>query len=210
MKLFTQNNGTAGAPCDVKIGKVVAALFDDGSGKTWYRAKILERRGTGKVAVLFVDYGNVATVPVSSHLRPLDMSLGTDRIPPIAKEAVLALTSTRSIDSDEGMVAAQTLQSLCWGKDVSIRTFAIDENGKMAVSVSLEGSEDTVNSQLVAEGLARAGKKSSEDVLFARMSDSSSIVNLAADLNAAQEAARKSRCGMWRYGDVGDDDPTEL
>ena len=33
-----------------------------------------------------------------------------------------------------------------------------------------------------------------------------SILKLAADLNVAQEAARKSRSGMWRYGDVDEDD----
>jgi len=210
MKSFTQNNGRDGAPCDVKIGKVVAALFDDGSGKTWYRAKIVERRGAGKVAVIFVDYGNVATVPISSHLRPLDMTLGVDRIPPVAKEAVLALTITRSMDTDEGMLAAQTLQSLCWGKDLSIRTFAIDENGKMATAVTAEGSDETVNSILISDGLARAAKQSSVDILSSRMTDSSGIVELAAELNAAQDVARKSRAGMWRYGDVGDDDPAEL
>ena len=87
MKEFTSTHGTGGAPCDEKVNKVVAALFDDGNGKSWYRAKILERKGTGKVSVLFLDHGNVATVPISTHLRPLDVSLGTDRIPPVAREA---------------------------------------------------------------------------------------------------------------------------
>ena len=44
MKLFTKTNGLSGGPCDVSRGKVVAALFNDGSGKTWYRAKIMERK----------------------------------------------------------------------------------------------------------------------------------------------------------------------
>lgn len=210
MKLFTQNNGTAGGPCDVKVGKVVAALFDDGTGKKWYRAKIVERKGTAKSAVLFIDYGNITTVPVASHLRPLDLSLGTDRIPPVAKEAVLALITTRSVESDEGMEAARTLQDLCWGKDTTLRTFAPDENGKMAVALLTEGSEETVNSQLVSDGLARAVKQTAVDALAARMIDSNSVVKLAADLKVAEETARRSRLGMWRYGDVGDEDPDEL
>ena len=112
MKLFTKNNGTAGAPCDVKVGKVVAALFDDGTGKSWYRAKIVERKGGARVSVLFVDHGNVASVPVATHLRPLDASLGVDRIPPVAKEAVLALTLTRPVSDDEGVEAARMFQRL--------------------------------------------------------------------------------------------------
>jgi staphylococcal nuclease domain-containing protein 1 len=210
MKLFTQNNGTAGGPCDAKVGKVVAALFDDGTGKRWYRAKIVERKGVAKSAVLFVDYGNIATVPVASHLRPLDLSLGTDRIPAVAKEAVLAYTTTRSVESDEGMEAARMLQGLCWGKDLTVRTFAPDENGKMAVALLTDESDETINAQLVSEGLARATKQAAVDALSARMIDSNSIVNLAADLKVAEETARKLRHGMWRYGDVGDEDPDEL
>jgi staphylococcal nuclease domain-containing protein 1 len=210
MILFTRNNGTAGAPCDPKVGKVVAALFDDGTGKRWYRAKIIERHGPAKATVLFVDYGNVATVPAATHLRPLDMSLGTDRIPPVAKEAVLALTVTRPLQSDEGVAAARMLQSLCWGKDLVVRTFAIDENGKMAVALAVDGSDETVNAKLVSEGLARVAKQSLVDVLSSRMVNGNSVVELAADLNVAQNVARKSRVGMWRYGDIGDDDPDDV
>jgi hypothetical protein len=31
-------------------------------------------------------------------------------------------------------------------------------------------------------------------------------LKLAAELNVAHEVSRKSRAGMWRYGDIGDDD----
>lgn len=205
MRLFTKNNGTAGGPCDVKINKVVAALFDDGSGKLWYRAKIVERKGPGKVAVLFVDYGNIATVPVATHLRPLDLSLGTDRIPPTAKEAVLALTATRSLDTDEGIDAARLLQSSCWGKELSIRTFAPDENGKMAVAILQDDS--SFNVQLISEGLARAKKRI--DILAAQLVDPLSIMSFEKEIQAAEDSARKSRSGMWRYGDVGDDSDEE-
>jgi staphylococcal nuclease domain-containing protein 1 len=212
MTEFTKNNGTSGGPCDVKVGKVVAALFDDGTGKKWYRGKIVERKGTVTADVLFVDYGNVATVPVATHLRPLDMSLGIDRVPPVAREAVLALITTRSVDSDYGIDAARMFQSLCWGKDIMIQTFAPDDNGKMAVSVSVEGSDETINAQLISEGLARASKSAAIEALTSRMAVASSnvVVQLGADLNVAEEVARRSRSGMWRYGDIGDEDPDEL
>jgi staphylococcal nuclease domain-containing protein 1 len=210
MKLFTKNHGTAGAPCDVKVGKVVAALFDDGTGKIWYRAKIVERKGAGKVAVLFLDFGNVAVVPVATHLRPLDMSLGADRIPPVAKEAVLALISTRPLDSEEGVDAARMLQGMCWGKDLTACVFGLDESGKQAVAVVVDDSEETVNAQLVVEGLARVAKKTSVDLLVSGMADGNAVVKLTADLHVALESARKTRAGMWRYGDVGDDDPDTI
>jgi staphylococcal nuclease domain-containing protein 1 len=207
MRIFTQNNGTSGAPCDAKVGMVVAALFDDGvTGKSWYRAKIVERNNPTKMTVLFVDHGNLAAVPVATHLRPLDMSLGIDRIPPVAKEATLALTLTRSLDHDDGVEAARLLQTLCWGKDLTVRLWAPDETGKVAVVVMNPGggSEQTVNAQLIAEGLAQVAK--SVDMLASRMVESNAVVEFAAELSLMKDTARRTRVGMWRYGDVGDDD----
>jgi staphylococcal nuclease domain-containing protein 1 len=204
MKLFTKNNGMSGAPCDVKVGKVVAALFDDGSGKSWYRAKVVQRGDRGKVHVLFVDHGNVAAVPLATHMRPLDMTLGTDRIPAVAKEAQLALILTRPIDDDEGLEAARMLQNLAWGKELTATKFC-DVEGKAQVALK-ETESPSINEQLVSAGLARVAKQPMVDVLTSRMVNGNPVVELAAELNVAQDAARKKRCGMWRYGDIGDDD----
>ncbi|GKY92183.1 hypothetical protein MPSEU_000189600 [Mayamaea pseudoterrestris] len=210
MKLFTQTNGTSGAPCDAKIGKVVAALFDDGTGKSWYRAKIIEKKAPSKVSVLFIDHGNVATVPIATHLRPLDMSLSVERIPAVAREAVLALTTTRSLETDEGIEAARFFQSLAWNKDLTAILFAPDETGKLAVVISVPGQDETINAQMIAEGLARVGKKDAFEAIASRMADKTSLTSLMEDLTKAQTAARRARTGMWRYGDVGDDDPADI
>jgi staphylococcal nuclease domain-containing protein 1 len=196
MKLFTSKNGTAGGPCDVKINKVIAALFDDGNGKSWYRAKILEKLGNGKVTVVFIDHGNVATVPIATHLRPLDLNLGPDKIPPVAKEASLSLTLARPLSDDYGVDAARLFQSLCWGKDLTARICGSDENGYIATAIVADSGE-TVNEKLVSAGLARVAK---------RAFGGPGVLQLHKDLKASQEVARKSRAGMWRYGDIGDDD----
>ena len=201
---FTRNNGTRGAPCDVKVGKVVAALFNDGSGKAWYRAKILERGAGGRVTVLFVDHGNVDTVSLSTHLRPLDMTLGTDRIPAVAKEAKLVLTRTRSLDDDEGVDAARLLQSAAWGKDITARVHC-KVNGIQYVT--LLDQDGSINDRLISDGLALVGKQADIDELSTKMLDGGrSLVGLMSELALSQQAARKSRSGLWRYGDVGDDD----
>jgi len=206
MKAFTEANGTDGAPCDVKVNKIVAALFDDGNGKSWYRAKIVERKGPGRVAVLFLDHGNVSTVPVATHLRPLDASLDTDCIPPVAKEAMLALTLTRSLDSDEGVDAARMLQQLAWGKDLTCIMYGHDNNGKLAIGLNDPSGGDTINEELISAGLARVAKQEAVNSLAGRVVDRNPILDLSATLNVAQERARKTRSGMWRYGDVGDED----
>lgn len=207
MKKFTKDKGTSGAPCDVKPGKVVAALFDDGGGKSWYRAKVLSRGERGKVQVLFVDHGNMAAVPLSSHLRPLDMSLGTDRIPAVAHEAELALTLTRPISDDEGLEAARMLQKRAWGKELAATKYC-EVEGKAQVTLKDSEAEEaqSINEQLISAGLARVAKQPAVDAIASRMVDVNEWTELAAELNAAQDAARRSRSGMWRYGDIGDED----
>jgi staphylococcal nuclease domain-containing protein 1 len=208
MKLFTSTNGIRGAPCDIKVGKVVAALFDDGTGKSWYRAKILERKGP-KAKVLYLDHGNVGMVSAAAQLRPLDPPLSTDRIPAVAKEAQLALIKVRSLDDDEGVEAARMLQQLCWGKNLTARIHC-EVEGKLVVTLSdALNPTPTVNERLVSAGLARAPKPMDVETVTSKMIDGQIIVSLADDLKAAQDDARKSRTGMWRYGDVGDEDEDE-
>ncbi|CAB9501505.1 Staphylococcal nuclease domain-containing protein 1 [Seminavis robusta] len=210
MKTFTEANGTDGAPCEVKVNRVVAALFDDGNGKSWYRAKVAERPADGKVAVLFIDHGNVATVPVATHLRPLDDALQSDKIPAVAKEAVLALVTTRSLQTDEGHDAATMLQSLAWGKELTCTMYGPDDDNKMAVTLADASGGETINEQLVAAGLARVASRFAVTGLARRMSDGGPAIELSSTLNKAQGIARKTRSGMWRYGDIGDEDPTDF
>lgn len=64
--------GTSGATMEPRRGTLCAALFDDGGGPAWYRAKVLGSTPVG-LRVRYVDHGNTATVK-SSSLRPLDSS----------------------------------------------------------------------------------------------------------------------------------------
>jgi staphylococcal nuclease domain-containing protein 1 len=138
------------------------------------------------------------------------VSLDPLRIPAVAKEASLALVVTRSLDRDEGVDAARFLQSMCWGKDLKARFLAPDETGRLAVALyTTKESEESVNAQLLSEGLARVAP--SATLLASRMTDGGKAVNqLYADLQASQESARRTRVGMWRYGDVGDDDDEKM
>lgn len=207
MKLFTKTNGLSGGPCDVSRGKVVAALFNDGSGKTWYRAKIMERKVGQKVLVLFVDYGNTAVVPVATHLRPLDSALDVVRIPPVAKEAQLALIQVRSVDDDDGVDAARLFSQLGFGKKLAARIHCAIE-GKLYVTLldPADESGSSINEELVSSGLALSAKKEEFDAMSVKVADNNSLVKLSADVAAAQDLARKNRIGMWRYGDIGEED----
>lgn len=205
MKQFTSKYGIKGAPCDVKVGKIVAALFDDGTGDSWYRAKVQEVK-SGAATVLFIDWGNLAKVDVSSKLRSLDFELGIDRIPPAAKEAVLALTKAQEVDDDDGIAAARYFRSLCWGKIVKAQIFC-ELEGKAVIALYEKSSSTTsINEELISDGLARISKVGDFKILANRIVDANNLENLFSSLSLAQESARKSRRGIWRYGDVGDDD----
>ncbi len=206
MKIFTDTNGTDGAPCDVKVGKVVAALFNDGTTTSWYRAKIIEKAAKGKVKVLFIDHGNVAAVAQATHLRPLDMSLGTDRIPAVAKEAQLALAKVRSLEQDDGIDAARMFQGMAWGKDLKARLHGEIEGKVIVTLYDSDVDSPSINEKLTEEGLARIGKRHEVYEVLDRMGNSDSLGKLVTDLREAQEKARKSRKGMWIYGEIPEED----
>ena len=208
MAEFTNNKGTQPSPCDCKPGKVIAALFDDGTGKKWYRAKVLEKKSYTKISVLFVDYGNVSTIDVKKHVTPLDHpSLQLDRISPVAKEGVLAFLRVPSLEEDDGIEAARELQHLAWGKKLTARIHCIiDGKSYMTLYDPEDPSGNSINSHLISNGMARTAKKQDVDVMISRMVDSNKALEYLADLTVKMEEARKGRSGMWRYGDVGEDD----
>eukprot|EP00577_Skeletonema_sp_RCC1716_P002625 CAMPEP_0113438738 /NCGR_PEP_ID=MMETSP0013_2-20120614/38104_1 /TAXON_ID=2843 ORGANISM="Skeletonema costatum, Strain 1716" /NCGR_SAMPLE_ID=MMETSP0013_2 /ASSEMBLY_ACC=CAM_ASM_000158 /LENGTH=930 /DNA_ID=CAMNT_0000329469 /DNA_START=47 /DNA_END=2839 /DNA_ORIENTATION=- /assembly_acc=CAM_ASM_000158 len=206
MKIFTDTNGTNAAPCEVKVGKVVAALFDDGASNSWYRAKVLEKTDKGKVRVLFIDHGNEAVVSPASHLRPLDMSLGTDQIPAVAKEGKLVFSKVRPIEEDDGIDAARMFQGMAWGKDLKARLHGEAEGQVLVTLYEADTDSPSINEKLVSEGLARIGKRYEVYDIVNRMGNSDSLGKLAKDLEAAQNSARKSRKGMWVYGEIPEED----
>jgi staphylococcal nuclease domain-containing protein 1 len=207
MKIFTEQNGTDGAPCDIKVGKVVAALFNDGSSNAWYRAKIVEKLANGKVKVLFVDHGNLATVKAASQCRPLDVAFGIENIPAAAKEAQLAMTKVRAITDDDGIEAARFFQRAAWGKDIKARLHG-ESDGKVLVTLyDSDIDSPSINENLVAEGLAIiVGKNYEVYDLLDRMGNSDSLSKLVKDIKAAQEKAKSGRKGMWVYGEIAEED----
>uniref|UniRef100_A0A7S4QIP3 Uncharacterized protein n=5 Tax=Ditylum brightwellii TaxID=49249 RepID=A0A7S4QIP3_9STRA len=206
MKKFTEENGTSGAPCDVKVGKVVAALFDG----SWYRAKIVEKKESSTVSVLFIDHGNLDVVKVSTHLRPLSDELGTDKIPPVAKEAELILTIVRSTEDDYGLDAARMLNDVAWGKELNARVYYSSEGKSYLTLTDPSDDSKSINETIVAAGLGRVPKQSEVNAISKKVSSGSEAKKLATKFAKAQEAARTSRSGMWRYGDIGDDDDEDF
>ena len=203
MKIFSDQNGTNGGPCEIKTGKIVAALFNDGSSNSWYRAKVIEKTDDGKIKVLFVDHGNVATVSPTTHLRPLDVALGTDQIPAVAKEAVLALTKVRPLEQDDGIDAARMFQGMAWGKDLKARVHGEAEGQVLVTLYDSDIDSPSINEKMTAEGLARVG------TLDRSMGSSNSLAKLMKDLKKVEDKARSTRKGIWIYGEIPEEDEPE-
>jgi len=157
--------------------------------------------------VLFVDYGNAAAVPIGTHLRPLDSELDTVRIPAVAREAMLALIQVRSLDDDDGIDAARMFSNIGFGKKLHARIHCAME-GKHYVTLTDPDAESgtSINEELVSSGLALSAKRDEFNNMSSKMADNNSLVKLSADISAAQEIAKKHRTGMWRYGDIGEED----
>ncbi|CAH0474879.1 unnamed protein product [Peronospora belbahrii] len=195
MKAFTRTHGLSGKAFEVRRNTVCAALFDDGDGPAWNRAKVEYVHPDGSARVRFLDYGNGTTV-TANRLRPLDADVV--QFPPQAKEAVFAWIKPLAATEEFGSDAAMRLGEVAWGKTLSCRVHGTTDHGCMQVSLYLPRGK-SVSESLVEAGLLRIDRKE----LRAALAHQKPVVD---GLLNAQEFAKKQRLCMWQYGDIESDD----
>lgn len=116
---------------DLRKGKVVACLFDEGAegGKRWYRGRIdgkaasggkttvspaaVDETGLERWEVTYMDYGNCGVATVMS-MRPLDAS--TAAHPPFARRGGLAYLRVPTVQAEHGAEAAAMLSDIAFGR----------------------------------------------------------------------------------------------
>ncbi|EQC42645.1 hypothetical protein SDRG_00373 [Saprolegnia diclina VS20] len=192
MKMFTDAVGLDGKTFEMKKGVLCAALFDDGNGPMWNRARIeaLTVRG---VQVRFVDHGNTEFVP-TTRLRPLDPALS--QYPPQAKECVLGFLKPFGDGAEYAEDAAHVFNDTAWGKTLTAILHGYDGNGRQMVTLQLQ--DKSVAEILLEQGIAkvdRAAIKRAEPYQKA-------IVD---KLLAALDHAKRRRLCLWHYGDAESD-----
>lgn len=196
--------GTSGDAVEVPRKAIVAALFDDGRGSKWYRARVEGKVAGGDlIKVTYIDFGNREDVPMS-RLRPLEPALA--RYSPMAVECALAYVRVPEVSTDLGHQAGVYLNDLIWDCPTLVaRVHYQDDQKRLMVSLtnSADDSGTTVNELMIRGGLARMAKT---DIRYAPTADKP----LVAKLREAQEEATRNHEGMYRYGDVGDSDDEEL
>lgn len=138
-------NGLAHATVpDLRRGRVLAALFDEGEdgGKRWYRARVdgkaapgsktsvspgmgstSDETGLERWEVTYVDYGNRGVVTVLS-MHPLDASTGGH--PPFARRGGLAYLRVPGVKEEAGVEAAAALSETAFGRPLLAHAHGVD------------------------------------------------------------------------------------
>mmetsp|Transcript_28764 Transcript_28764/g.37765 ORF Transcript_28764/g.37765 Transcript_28764/m.37765 type:complete len:904 (+) Transcript_28764:127-2838(+) len=200
MRQVLAQHGTAGAPSQLKKGSLVAALFDDGSGPSWYRAKVLALdQATTSATMLYIDHGNSAQVAFSKT-RPLPPTVTA--IPAAAKEAKLAVVKAPQLSEDYGRDAGMAFSEFAWGRDLIAKVYGRDADGRLRTVLYDGENPVSVNESMVQMGLCRIDKSEVGDITRSFPT----AQELVEQIENSQQAAKKSRANIWRYGDVDSDE----
>lgn len=216
---------------DLKKGRVVACTYQDpsaGNAWRWLRARIEGKRAAPAGAayeslyeVAFIDYGTKADDVTAARIRPLpgaESGPGSlASMPGLAKEATLAFVRVPALEKDYGVDAANFISDGAFGRKMTIKTHQSGPPGgtKMQVSLWDPETKDCLQEALVAEGLARIARTDARRLerkaggvagLGALADKGDRDADLLKRLHSASAAAKKSRVGLFAYGDPGDSD----
>jgi len=184
---FKANPPLAGAYTPKKNDLCAAKFVDD----QWYRAKV-EKVGPSDVQVLYIDYGNRASVP-KTKLGSLPASFQTSGA--YAKVYSLALTLLPPDEDLQGQ-AIQALKEDLLDKQVKMN-IEYKVGGEMFVTFHCENED--VGQGLVEDGLLMVDRKGGR--------------KMAPVLKKYEEAmtrAKKHHLNIWQYGDITADDAKEF
>ncbi|KAI0243762.1 hypothetical protein L0F63_000717 [Massospora cicadina] len=180
-----------------KVGCVCSAQFS--GDHQWYRARVRKLNGTKSAEVIYLDYGNVETLP-TSRLRPLPEKFTTLR--PQALEARLAYLHTPTLEEDYGPEAFEWLKDQLEGKEFEA-SIALRSQGVAHVVLFTDPKlliAKSINAQLIQAGY---GVLLSPKRLPAALKVQGPPLKILTDLQAH---TKKARLGMWEYGEVAVDD----
>ncbi|ESQ31759.1 hypothetical protein EUTSA_v10003594mg [Eutrema salsugineum] len=194
-----------------KRGDIVLAQFS--LDNSWNRAMIVNApRGAvqspeEKFEVFYIDYGNQETVPYSA-IRPVEPSVSS--APGLAQLCRLAYIKVPSLEEDFGPEAGEYLHTVTLGSGKEFRAVVEERDtsgGKvkgqgtgteLAVTLIAVDDEISVNAVMLQEGIARMEKRKKWE-----HKDKQAALDA---LEKYQDEARKSRTGIWQYGDIQSDD----
>ena len=196
-----------------KVGSYVSARFSE--DKAWYRARVRRNDREAKTSeVLYIDYGNSEALPWTTlRALPEKWSPVTGSLPPQARDASLSFVRPPRQGTEYVADAWAWLSERVLEREMAgIVDFEdAKDQGRLWVTVfgreSLEGGgvEDSVNRELVEEGLAVAVTAKKARGLWEKrgLETKDGVIK---GIQVGEEKAREERRGVWEYGDLGEDD----
>ncbi|RWS03569.1 staphylococcal nuclease domain-containing protein 1-like protein, partial [Dinothrombium tinctorium] len=184
----------------IKKGEICAAKYSaDGQ---WYRAKVEKNLGNNTVSVIFIDYGNRDNVS-TKDLAPLPSSkFGLQPgNPSPAKEYGLAFVTLPTSDLDAIQEAREAFMADTSDKRLKLKKEYKDPTTGMEYVTLLNDKNEDVVLDLVKEGFF---------VLDVKGRREKRLEKIIAAYKEAQEAAKRKRLNIWRYGDFTEDDAIEF
>lgn len=186
MKQINQSEPPQSPSFSPKVGDLCLAKFED----LWYRVKITAA-SQGLYDVFFIDYGNSDENMRKDQLRPLES--GFQLLKPQAHECQLAFVSVPP-DEDDHREAALFFRDLVWDKTL-VANIEYRENGVLFVSLG-----DPTTQVLLTISMIRAGHSL---VTNRREKHLRPVIE---KFMQHQDEALKERRGMWRHGDIRDEE----
>ncbi|XP_068744654.1 staphylococcal nuclease domain-containing protein 1-like [Montipora capricornis] len=171
-------------------GDLCAALFVDNN---WYRARVENVVSPKQVHVFYIDYGNREALPVT-RLCPLPSAFHS--FPAQAHEYHMAFIELPS-DVEAVADALDAFKNLVMNHQFMLNVEYKNLNQEYVTLVQ-ENGEDAAKA-LVSDGLVLVEKRKEKR-----------LQKLMEEYHKAQDAARKARLNLWRYGDFTDDDAKEF
>lgn len=184
-----------------KSGVICSAQFTQDN--QWYRARI-RKLIPGKTAdVVYIDYGNSETIPVS-RLRSLPEKFS--QLKPQAMEARLAYLQIPSFTEDYGPEAFDILRDMLEGREFEGTIEAKSQNVAhiVAYTDSKNSIKKSINAKIVQAGygVLHKPKRLVGPLRFRE--------NHIQALSELQDQAKKSRAGRWEFGDIADQDDDDI
>jgi len=183
-----------------KAGDYVSAKFTEDD--TWYRARVRRNDREGKTSeVVYIDYGNSENISWS-RLRSLDQAkFGVQKLRAQAQDAVLSFLQLPT-SSDYLKDAVYGIEEMTAGRQLVANVDYVDsKDNTLYITLfdpkASEGMDQSVNAEIIAEGLAMVPKK-----LKAWERASADTLN---SLNKREAEAKADRRGIWEYGDLTED-----
>ncbi|KAF2454189.1 hypothetical protein BDY21DRAFT_291735 [Lineolata rhizophorae] len=185
-----------------KAGDLVAAKFsEDGE---WYRARVRRNDREAKRAdVVYIDYGNAENIPWD-RLRPLGDTkrFGLEALRPQAVDAELAFLQFPQ-NAEYRAEAVDFVARAAADRQLVANVEATSAEGALVVTLfdpkESEGAEQSVNAEVVGEGLAMFPRK------LRAWEKTTGAREVLQGLRKKEEEARRERRGMWEYGDLTED-----